>query len=251
VPTWAEIEQEARRLVGGAADRGAVLRVVGSTAIRLRSPHAATLMDRAERRPKDIDVICRKRDRAAVRELFEASGYDVDRDMLVAMEGTRYAYRHPGTAVELDVFVDQLEFCHTLDLRDRLERHDATIPPEDLLLQKLQIVTPTAGDTVDAIVLLADDAGALDTDYVAGLLARDWGFHRTATGNLERVRSAATGGPAPPGLDAGVLARVAATSERLLAAIDAAPKTLAWRARARIGERRQWWQDVHDERAAY
>jgi hypothetical protein len=34
----------------------------------------------------------------------------------------------------------------------------------------------------------------------------------------------------------------------LLEAIEAAPKSLKWRARARVGERVQWWQDV-DERA--
>ncbi|MGH2944414.1 MAG: glycosyltransferase, partial [Solirubrobacteraceae bacterium] len=35
----------------------------------------------------------------------------------------------------------------------------------------------------------------------------------------------------------------------LLAAIEAAPKSVRWRARARVGERMQWWQDV-DEREA-
>jgi len=34
-------------------------------------------------------------------------------------------------------------------------------------------------------------------------------------------------------------------------AIDAEPKTLAWRMRDRIGERKQWWQDVDDKEATY
>jgi len=253
MPTWPEIELEARRLVDGARDRGAVLRVVGSTGIRLRCERAATLMDRAQRRPKDIDVVCRKRDRGAVRELFESHGYDCDRDMLVSMEGTRYAYRHPGSEMELDVFVDELRFCHTLDLRERLDGESPAVPAEDLLLQKLQIIEPTAGDMVDVTALLAhSEVGAgdgpcrLDAGYVAGVLARDWGFHHTVVRNLRRVVEA---GGDPAFADARERAAAAATA--LLDALEAEPKSLAWRARARIGERKQWWQDVQDDRVAY
>jgi hypothetical protein len=79
---------------------------------------------------------------------------------------------------------------------------------------------------------------------VAGLLARDWGFHRTATANLQALRSSAeagNGGGRLAGDRAGAL----------LAAIDAAPKSVRWRARARLGERLQWWQDVDDREAVY
>jgi len=36
-----------------------------------------------------------------------------------------------------------------------------------------------------------------------------------------------------------------------LAAVEAAPKTLGWRLRARVGERVQWWQDVDEREATY
>jgi hypothetical protein len=250
-PGWVAVQREAVELVAEAGARGMVLRLVGSTGIRLHCAPAAEALDRLGRPAKDIDVVCRREDRTRLRRLLEERGWQVDRDLLVAMEGRRYAFRHPSSGLDLDVFVDRMEFCHTIDLRDRLGRREVTVPVEDLLLQKLQIVRPTVTDTMDAGALLATHAvgGAaggeeFDPGYVAGLLARDWGFHRTATANLQALRSGAEAGNGSGRL-------VGDRAAALLAAIDAAPKSVRWRARARVGERLQWWQDVDDREAVY
>jgi hypothetical protein len=145
--------------------------------------------------------VVRHGDRARLRAWLEARGWAVDRDMLVAMEGERFAFRHPETGLDLDVFVERLQFCHTIELESRWSRHRTTLPIEDLLLQKLQIHDPKPADAIDtAIVLATHDVGAggdgiydaerIDGEYVAAVLARDWGFHRDATANLERLASA-------------------------------------------------------------
>ena len=250
-PAWAAVQQAAVELVAEAGARGVVLRLVGSTGIRLHCPPAAAALDRLRRPAKDIDLVCRHEDRTRLRRLLEEGGWQVDRDLLVAMEGRRYAFSHPGSGLELDVFVDKLEFCHTIRLRDRLARREVTVPVEDLLLQKLQIVKPTVTDRMDSQALLAthpvgnaaEPGEAIDAGYVAGLLARDWGFHHTATANLAGLRD----GPATNGTGAVVAARI----DALLAAIEDAPKSVRWRARARVGERMQWWQDVDDREAVY
>jgi hypothetical protein len=243
VPGWDQIHPEAAALVAAASGRGLTLRLVGSAGIRLHCAGAASALDRRGRPAKDIDLVCAREHRKGVRALLEERGYQVDRDLLVAMEGTRYAFAHPATKVEIDLFVDRLQFCHTIELRERFARHATTIPIDDLLLQKLQIVQPVTTDLIDLAAVLethevaagAGSAESIDAGYVAGLLARDWGFHHTATANLERLAAAG---------EAGSQRGVAA----LLEAIEAAPKSLKWRARARVGERVQWWQDV-DERA--
>ena len=145
----------------------------------------------------------------------------------------------PSIDLELDVFVERLEFCHTIELDGRWERHATTIPIEDLLLQKLQVHELTDSDVIDAAVVLAThDVGAagdperIDRDYVAGVLAGDWGFHRDATANLDRVRAAA--GHA---CRSRRRARVASTTG--VAALQrrhrAGRKSMAWRMRARVG----------------
>ena len=254
-PGWAAVDQAAVALVDEAGSRGHLLRLVGSTGIRLHCPPAAAALDRLGRPAKDIDVVCRHEDRKGLRRLLEERGWEIDRDLLVAMEGRRFSFRHPASGLELDVFVDRLEFCHTIELRDRLGAHELTLPVEDLLLQKLQIVRQTVTDQMDAAALLAThpvapgpaagagEGEAIDAGYVAGLLARDWGFHHTASANLAGLREGPAGN--------GSATTVAERATELLAAIEAAPKSVRWRARARVGERMQWWQDVDDREAVY
>ena len=257
---WEELQTEAVAIVAAAADRGVTLRVVGSAGIRLHCAAPGPLMDQLGRPAKDIDFIVPQRQRKGMRRLLEDRGYLIDRDLLIAMEGTRYSFEHREHGTEIDVFVERLSFCHTIELAGRLEQHPVTIPVEELLLQKVQIVEMTTTDLIDANVLLAThdvassqdaaDGEAVDATHIARILARDWGFHHTATRNLDRLRRSVAG-PAAVGVGAEGAARVDQGVQRLLDAIDAEGKSLAWRMRDKVGERKQWWQDVDDREATY
>lgn len=255
-PTWPVLAAEAEELVRAASAEGIAIRVVGSTGIHLHCAPAAAAIERAERACKDIDFIVRGGDRKPLRALLEARGYEVDRDILVAGEGTRFTFVYPGSEISLDVFVDRMEFSHTIDLSKRLEMHGRTIPVEDLLPQKLQVHDFTRNDLLDAIALLsthslqiaAEDHEQIDVGYVAGLLARDWGFHRTALENLARIEQQLEEGDETVTADPGEARERAAA---LREAIDSEPKSRGWRLRARVGDRIQWWNDVDDPRGAY
>jgi hypothetical protein len=253
--SWVQIHAEADALVASAAEDGMTVRVVGSAGIRMHCSEALAAMDDAQRAAKDLDVVVRSGDRARLRSMLEARGYVVDRDLLVAMEGQRFAFHHPEHDLDVDVFVERLEFCHTIELDGRWERHPTTIPIEDLLLQKLQVHQLTECDVIDAAVVLAThdvgtsgDPERIDRDYVAGVLAGDWGFHRDATANLDRVRAAA--GQAVP-LSTAHLRRVNDGAAALGDAIAQAKKSMSWRMRARVGERMQWWADVNERVDTY
>jgi hypothetical protein len=254
--TWEKLQAEAIAIVGAAAGRGVTLRVVGSAGIRLHCDQPGPLMDRLGRPAKDIDFIVPQQHRKGMRRVLEERGYVVDRDLLVAMEGTRYSFAHAGSGTEIDVFVERLDFCHRIELTGRLTLHPVTIPVEELLLQKIQIVQMTTTDLMDASVLLATHEVGGDSDegihapHIARLLARDWGFHHTATRNLERVaQNLASDTVAALGAEG--RARARRGIEHLTSAIDAKDKTLAWRMRDKLGERKQWWQDVDEREATY
>jgi hypothetical protein len=266
---WEELQAEAVAIVAAAADAGVLLRVVGSAGIRLHCPAPGPLMDQLNRPAKDIDFVVPQQHRKGMRRLLESRGYQVDRDLLIAMEGTRYSFEHREHGTEIDVFVERLNFCHTIEVSGRLDVHPLTIPLEELLLQKAQIVDMTTTDLIDASVLLATHEVAgrgpeeIDAGRIARLLARDWGFHHTATRNLARVQqSVASAGPAGPACTPGEAGQVIDVGEegialvrqgtgRLLDAITAEPKSLAWRMRDKVGERKQWWQDVDEREATY
>ena len=266
--SWDQLEAEALDLVPAAAAGGVTLRVVGSAGIRLHCAGPAGLMDALGRPAKDIDFVVPQGHRKGMRRFLEARGYVIDRDLLIAMEGRRYSFSHPGTGVDIDVFVERMEFCHTVEVAGRMDKHPMTICPDDLLLQKLQVIRMTTTDLLDAGVLLAthrvagvpggaeaggaagpgDCPAAIDAIRIAGLMARDWGFHHTATANLARVQGAAA---VEPRFGPDAAARIDERAGLLLAAIDAEPKTRGWRLRDRIGERKQWWQDVDEKEATY
>lgn len=255
------IIDEAVQLIEGARKGGVVVRLVGSLGVRLHCADTGQLHDELGRRVKDIDVVCRKKDRNALRDFFERRGYEIDRDLLIAMEGTRYVFRHPQREVEIDVFVDDLDFNHLVPLKGRLERHALTIPLEELVLHKLQVVRPTTGDYKDLFALFSihdigsgDDPEVIEASHIAAVLARDWGFHHTAVANLERLRAAmgeSSSKLGVPSVSDAVREKVERRIDALQGAIADQPKSVRWKARAKVGERMQWWQDVDDPRDTY
>ena len=257
-PNWSVLVAAAAELVTSATSEGLAPRVVGSTGIHMHCERAARLLEGVRPTGKDIDVIVQSRERKRLCRLLENLGYTVDRDLLVAMEGMRYCYHHPSTHVDVDVFVDRMEFCHTIDLTGRLNLHPITIPIEDLLLQKLQVHELTRNDVLDASVLLAthevQEAATspeqIDGRYIGHLLARDWGFHHTAMANMREIDRTLERDQ-PDGLGAAGAETARARLSSLRAAIDGTAKSRSWRLRARVGERMQWWEDVDDKRATY
>lgn len=257
MPTnWQQLRDEALEIIAAAGEAGVNLRVVGGVGVRLHCAESAEALERIGRVAKDIDFVVPKEGRKALRRLLEDRGYLVDRDLLVAMEGRRYSFSHPISGIDIDVFVEQLAFNHNIEVRSRLNRHPVTISLEDLLMQKLQIVHLTANDLVDISVLLATHPVATEessteefsSDYIAGLLSRDWGFHHTATRNLERIADGTdTGVDLGSTMNQSVMDR----SNQLLHAVGKAPKSTGWRIRAKIGERIQWWEDVDEREGTY
>lgn len=256
-PSWTQLHDEALEIVTGAGRDGVTLRVVGSTGIRLHCSASEDAMQSRGRVAKDIDLVVPGKDRRGMRRFLEERGYVADRDLLVAMEGRRYSFANPATEIDIDVFVEQLQFNHTIDVRKRMGRHATTISLEDLLLAKLQIVNLTTTDLVDLSVLFSShpvslgEAGheVIDAAYIAKCLAGDWGFHHTVVRNLHRLLDALDSGEdiaAQSG--AHTVRQGVATLEQ---AIEDAPKSMAWRVRGRLGERVQWWEDVDEREATY
>ena len=139
---------------------------------------------------------------------------------------------------QVDVFLDRIDMCHSLDLSDRLGEHPLTLSVSDLLLLKLQVFETNDRDYKDALSLLLDHSeGELDLDYMTKLLGGDWGWWRTATMVLERLDGYAR---ELDGFDR--QNEVHGRVRTLLGAIEQAPKSRRWKIRARVGERARWYE---------
>jgi hypothetical protein len=247
-----QIPGEALRLVTEAAGHSLVLRVTGSLGVRLHCPRLAPLLDAmGRRRFRDIDFFGYMREQRELERLLRSRGYVADRQMAQSQEWgvKRLLYEHPDTHVKIDVFMDELKMAHSFEFRGRLELDSPTIPLADLLLSKLQIHEITENDLMDMAVLLAEheigpgDPEQIDIDRIVGILRADWGFCHTALDNIAKCEVALGRYAAiAPGVAVVIRERLSEVRDR----VDAAPKTMKWKLRARVGTRARWYEEVHE-----
>jgi len=240
-PAAADLLAEAQEVIAAAADAGATLRLLGGIAVFHLSASARS--GPLARSYRDYDVIVATRDRAAVARTFRAAGYAEDQHFNALHGAQRMIFAAPSGFM-VDVLVGAFQMCHRLELGRDLPDKGITIHPADLLLTKLQIVRIEDKDLLDAAVLLLDmpttsgsTAAGIDVDRFVAPLANDWGFYHTVELNLPIVVAWAHDRLA--GGDARAVADAART---LTGAMRAAPKSLRWKARARVGEKVTWYE---------
>ena len=249
-----EYVDRALELVENAQTNGIEFRILGSLAYRLHCPANVRLFDEMKRDLTDVDLAASSRQRREARAFLEELGYEIDRDLLVATEGKRYAFTDRSSGMVVDIFFDELFFCHPIPLRDRLALDYPTITPTDLLLEKMQIVEINPKDIKDSLVLLLEhpidsaQQDAIDADYIAKLLAADWGFYYTVIRNLELLDEHVADYDA---LDEAGRKRVSERVDDVRKAIEEEPKTSKWKLRARIGPRKRWYQEVAEKSQTY
>ena len=191
---------------------------------------------------KDIDVVTVGSGRDATAALLEALGYEGDREFNALHGSRRLFFWDPVNERQLDVFVDEAQLCHRIDFRPRLELGGSTLTLADLLLMKLQVVETNEKDLIDICAILADhdlteDEAGVNAAYLAELAAADWGLWRTLGMVAERGQEFARD---LPGLERGEL--VAERLGALRLRLEEAPKSRGWKMRARIGDRKRWYE---------
>jgi hypothetical protein len=242
---------EALRYTKEAADKGVPLRILGGLAIYLHSKNQSALWDSLGRIGSkvftDIDLIGYSRLMSKIVEYFEGMGYTYSQTALLARGGTRVIF-YGKTIPTVDVFMDKLDMCHTIDFRKRLEVDYPTISLADLLLEKLQIVELNEKDIKDTIVLLrahdlgSDDRETINTRYIAELLSNDWGFYHTFTINLAKIKEYVSTSEAVIDHRNDLNEKI----EKITQRIEGEPKSTGWKMRAKVGPHKKWYQDVGD-----
>jgi hypothetical protein len=243
---------EALRLVKEAEERGIQLRILGSIAYRLHSPKHVHLFAEMERELTDVDFGAYRKQSHAIRDFMVGQGYKANEGMFVGSEGARHIYQHPEWALHVDVFTDELNYCHPIPFKGRLELDSPTISTTDLLLEKMQIVEINLKDLKDTMVLLLEHPigdksvgrESIDDAYICGIMSSDWGFYYTFTTNLKKVHEFIPQFPAIAPAQAEVIRE---RIQQLLDRIEAAPKSMKWKLRAKIGTRTRWYQEVSEK----
>jgi hypothetical protein len=242
-------ENELRRILNASEEAGLSLRVIGSLAFQMHCPEYGFLQAAMGRAYTDIDFAAYKKQSKEIKALMAGLGYVEDREVSIVSEGDRAIFNQQESDLHVDVFFDKLDFSHLISWNGRLESDNPTIPLAELLLEKMQIVKINEKDVIDTIMLLLEHPlGDLDDEVinlarVAELCAKDWGLWRTTTMNLDKVSQLAQ---AYDQLSTEQKVKVAAQVKAIQDRIEAEPKTMAWRLRARVGDRVKWYKDVDE-----
>jgi hypothetical protein len=233
---------EAVALVDGAARAGLKVRLLGGLGVRVLCPDFPPRL----RPGQDMDLACASKGRREVAAYLEKSGCVPDK-AFNSLNGDRQMYFTAPSGRAIDVMVDRLVMCHTLDFRPSFGNSSLTLDPADLLLSKLQIFELNAKDARDITHLLSgvpvggsSSGPVIDTGRFGAVLAADWGWWRTVTRNLEKLPALLAESPemVPPQPRFDALEQAA----RLLEAAKSVPKSMKWKLRANVGDRVRWYE---------
>jgi hypothetical protein len=231
---------EGRRIVEAAAEREVPLRALGGVAVAMLCP--------SSRRPPlarsyaDIDLATRKSAKDQVVALLESLGYAGDKEFNMLHGHRRLYFWDDRAGRQVDVFVEEANLCHRIELGGRLEAVPSTLSPADLTVLKLQVVETNEKDYLDLCAIFADhdfsaDDSGINLPYIAELTSADWGLWRTLGMVGEQTERFAL---QLPGFEAGPA--VAGKLRRLRAELESSPKSRTWKLRARIGDRKRWYE---------
>lgn len=237
---------EGRRVAEAAAEAGVPLRLLGGVAIALRCPSSQSPPLRREY--GDIDCATTGAAKEEAAELIAGLGYEPERELNMLHGQRRLFFHDPANDRQLDVFVDEAQLCHRIRLRQRIEVDPITLSLADLTVLKLQVFETNEKDYLDLCALFTDHdlgsgEGEIDASYLATLAASDWGLWRTMEMVAERTERFAL---ELPGF--ATAETVADRLRRLRRKLDTVPKTRRWKLRARVGERKRWYElpeEVH------
>jgi len=220
---------------------GVPLRLLGGVAVRLRAsdglPHSLT------REYKDLDFATTKKGAGDASKLLRDAGYDPHVAFNAMNAKERMLFYDDPNQRQVDLFVGSFRMCHEIPLDRRLEVDRGTVPLAELLLTKLQIIELNEKDVRDTVALFHEHDVTPDDDGVNGprvaeLCGNDWGLWRTITANLGNVRAHVD----RYALTDEERSRVEGRLDILQATIEEAPKSRAWRLRAKVGERVRWYE---------
>ena len=244
-----EFIEEAKKIIALAEKKGAPLRLIGALAFHLHCNKYNYIHKKWGRVFTDTDFVARSEHGPIITEAYRELGYRDD-EMITTLYGShRMVFDNPETGMHSDIFFDKLDFCHVLQLRDRLDADDLTIPLAELFLEKMQIYQINEKDIVDTMMLLVEhpvgenDIETINAPIIAKVLAGEWGFWRTVTGNMEKLLALNTKTDL---FDAEEKQLIENRVREIRNHIDREPKPLAWKMRSKVGDKIKWYKDVDE-----
>jgi hypothetical protein len=229
--------EAAIQIIDQAESMGVRLRLLGGLAFKQLCPSS---IDRYYRENKDIDLMGRREDSKKIMKVMETLGYKPREIFNKLNMGQRLIYYDLANRRRVDLFMDEFVMCHKFNFKESILADTYTLPITQLVMTKLQVVEKTDKEYLDLIAAFRDfgvteGLGGIRGDEIAELCSKDWGIYTTFMKSLEALLARTET------LSSEDRYTVAPRIQKLMASMDGRPKSLAWRMRARIGEKARWY----------
>ena len=237
-----DMVDEAVRVAEEAEREDVALRLLGGVAIKVRAQDG--LQPAFERDYADLDWITPKGKSSRTQKFFESLGYAPQTRFNALYGRERLLFFDEEHDRQVDVLVGTFRMSHEIPFGKRMTLEPVTVPLAELLLTKLQIIELNEKDVRDALALLHDhpvgeeDGERVNGAHIAGLCSSDWGLWRTFTANLEALEGHLKRYELGEEGKERITERIKALQER----IEEEPKTFGWKMRAKIGDRKRWYE---------
>ncbi len=248
----AEFNEEKDRLLellDRKENRGLIMRLVGALAFNTKCVQFNNFQKKLGRVFTDIDFISYRKFTKRIIQFLTACGYEEDKQVTHYFGTSRLVFHDFENERHIDVFLDQLQFSHTINLKGRLEKETVTMPLAELFLEKMQIARICEKDLIDTIMLLREfdfgdtDRNHINTAIILNYLSKDWGFWKTVTDNLKTVNDYVDKYPQLKSEDRDI---VRSRVDYILKEIDKAQKSVKWKMRSKVGTKVKWYQEVDE-----
>jgi hypothetical protein len=236
--------REIEKILSLAKAEGVTLRLLGATAIRSRSETAKKMSQ--SRKLTDLDFVAYRKDRQKIEGIFSGLGYTPNATFNMLHGDERLMFF--GSDFKIDVWLEVFRMAHTFNFKERLAVDGRTLPLSDLLMTKLQIVELNEKDIRDIICLLIDhklsqnddDLEMINVKRIADECSKNWGVYKTFTLNIDKIKTLL------PKYESDVTEAdskiVLERINQVMSSIEAAPKGMGWRMRAKVGEKQRWYE---------
>lgn len=238
-------ESVAERMLQEASSAAVPITIIGGIGCWLRIRGRGSGTERFRRDYGDVDIIIPRRARSKTIDMFTAANFRPNTGFNAVQGAQRLIFASPE-GCKIDVFVGEFAMAHRIPFgEDAFAEAPAAAPATELLLTKLQLHAATEKDIADVAGILAfcslgGGADQVDPGRFAAPLGTDWGLWRTVTANLQTVAEWAAA-HTDNDLDS-----VVQRCGSLLVTADRVPKSLRWKARARIGDRLVWYESPEE-----
>lgn len=242
-----QLEDIALRLIEQGEDKGIRLRLLGGVAIRLLCKDVITEHPRLDRLCADIDLAGLSENTKIIEEVISEEGLKPHKEFNFLNVSSRMLFSKD--ALKVDIILDEFRMNHRWPIHNRLLPDLKTLPLEDIIMTKLQIVQLNRKDLTDLLAMaLKAEQGQLDLTYLTGLCTKSWGFTYTVVNNCETIMSQCSN------VLGGYIEL--STLKKLRAEIKNTKKGIGWKLRGLIGDRIRWyelaeeplegWQEVYE-----